>query len=61
MRRLRCPGAHDGKNKRGKYRMAPGKALAQTAPKLIQLSVCLSRSLVWEERGTICVLLCLKK
>lgn len=55
-------GAHDGKNKLGKYRMALGKALVWIAPKIIQWSVCVSQSLVWEERsGLIYVLFCLKK
>lgn len=50
MRKLRCMGAHDGKDQRRKYRMALGNALVQTAPELIQLSVCGSQSSAWEER-----------
>lgn len=51
-------GAQDGENKCGKFSMALGKAEVQTTPKLIQLRVCLSQCLVWEERkwGNLCII-----
>lgn len=54
-------GAQDGENKCGKFSMALGKAVVQTAPTLIQLRVCLSQCLVWEERKWGNLLFCLKK